>query len=305
MAHVSASPAHRPVDAAPTFVAIAFVLVAVALFSIMDALSKILAATYDPVEVVWGRYLAILGMLAPLVLRRPRALVTARPMLQLVRGVTVLGAALLFIAGLARLPIADATAIGFASPLLVTALSIPLLGEQVGARRWAAVCAGFVGVLIVVRPGSGALGWAALLPLLSAVCWGLSLVVTRRMRSADPPLTTLLYSTMAGFVLSSLALPLVWQPPSLDACLLMLVMGVLSAAGQYLLIAGLARGDASLLAPFSFSQMLWSTLTGFFIFGTAPTAWTWCGATVIVASGIYIAHRERLRARAARRAGAL
>ncbi len=143
MAHVSAPPAHSRGDAAPTFVAIAFVLLAVALFSAMDALSKILAATYDPLEVVWGRYLAILAMLAPLVLRDPRALATARLRLQLLRGVTVLGAALLFIAGLARLPIADATAIGFASPLLVTALSIPLLGERVGPRRWAAVSAGF------------------------------------------------------------------------------------------------------------------------------------------------------------------
>jgi len=298
MAHVSAPPAHSRGDAAPTFVAIAFVLLAVALFSAMDALSKILAATYDPLEVVWGRYLAILAMLAPLVLRDPRALATARLRLQLLRGVTVLGAALLFIAGLARLPIADATAIGFASPLLVTALSIPLLGERVGPRRWAAVSAGFLGVLIVLRPGSGALGWAALLPLLSAACWGLSLVVTRRMRGGDRPLTTLLYSTAIGFAASSTALPLVWQPPSAGAWALMVLMGALSAAGQYLLIAGLARGDASLLAPFSYSQMIWSTLTGFFVFGTVPTAWTWCGAAIIVASGIYIAHRERLRARA-------
>ncbi len=298
MAHVSAPPAHSRGDAAPTFVAIAFVLLAVALFSAMDALSKILAATYDPLEVVWGRYLAILAMLAPLVLRDPRALATARPRLQLLRGVTVLGAALLFIAGLARLPIADATAIGFAAPLLVTALSIPLLGERVGPRRWAAVSAGFLGVLIVVRPGSGALGWAALLPLLSAACWGLSLVVTRRMRGGDRPLTTLLYSTVIGFAASSTALPLVWQPPGAGAWALMVLMGALSAAGQYLLIAGLARGDASLLAPFSYSQMIWSTLTGFFVFGTVPTAWTWCGAAIIVASGIYIAHRERLRARA-------
>jgi drug/metabolite transporter (DMT)-like permease len=304
MAHVYASPAQRRGDPAPSFVAIAFVLLAVALFSAMDALSKILAATYDPVEVVWGRYLAILAMLAPLVLRDPRALLAARPGLQLVRGVTVLGAALLFIAGLARLPIADATAIGFASPLLVTALSIPLLGERVGPRRWAAVCAGFAGVLIVVRPGSGAMGWAALLPLLSAVCWGFSLVVTRHMRGGDKPLTTLLYSTVIGFVASSAALPLVWQPPSAEAWALMVVMGMLSAAGQYLLIAGLARGDASLLAPFSYSQMIWSTLTGFLIFGTVPTAWTWCGAAIIVASGVYIAHRERLRARTARPAGA-
>ncbi|HET7593855.1 MAG TPA: DMT family transporter [Stellaceae bacterium] len=301
MAHVSASPGQARGDAAPTLLAIAFVLLAVALFSVMDALSKILAATYDPVEVVWGRYLAILAMLAPPVLRNPASLVTARPVLQLVRGVTVLGAALFFIAGLARLPIADATAIAFASPLVVTALSIPLLREQVGPRRWAAVAAGFVGVLIVVRPGSGATGWAALLPLLSAACWGLSLVVTRRMRGGDRPVTTLLYSTVIGFVASTVALPLVWQPPSAAAWGMMVLMGALSAGGQYLLIAGLARGDASLLAPFSYSQMIWSTLTGFFVFGTVPTAWTWCGAAIIVASGIYIAHRERLRARAAAR----
>lgn len=299
MAHGSASPGQARGDAAPTLLAIAFVLLAVALFSVMDALSKILAATYDPVEVVWGRYLAILAMLTPPVLRNPASLVTARPVLQLVRGVTVLGAALFFIAGLARLPIADATAIAFASPLVVTALSIPLLREQVGPRRWAAVAAGFLGVLIVVRPGSGATGWAALLPLLSAACWGLSLVVTRRMRGGDRPVTTLLYSTVIGFVASTVALPLVWQPPSAAAWGMMVLMGALSAGGQYLLIAGLARGDASLLAPFSYSQMIWSTLTGFFVFGTVPTAWTWCGAAIIVASGIYIAHRERLRARAA------
>jgi len=304
MAPASASPAHGRGDAAPAFVAIAYVLLAVALFSAMDALSKILAATYDPVEIVWGRYLAILALLTPPALREPRALVTVRLGMQLVRGATVLGAALLFIAGLARLPIADATAIGFASPLLVTALSIPLLGEKVGPRRWAAVSAGFAGVLIVVRPGSGALGWPALLPLLSAACWGLSLVVTRRMRGGDRPLTTLVYSTVLGFAASSAALPLVWQPPSASAWALMVLMGILSAAGQYLLIAGLARGDASLLAPFSYSQMIWSTLTGYFVFGTLPTGWTWCGAAIIVASGLYIAHRERLRARAARRAAA-
>ncbi len=118
------------------------------------------------------------------------------------------------------------------------------------------------------------------------------------MRGGDRPLTTLLYSTAIGFAASSTALPLVWQPPSAGAWALMVLMGALSAAGQYLLIAGLARGDASLLAPFSYSQMIWSTLTGFFVFGTVPTAWTWCGAAIIVASGIYIAHRERLRARA-------
>ncbi len=302
MADASATPAQSRPDAGQSFGAIGLVLLAVALFSAMDTLSKILAATYDPIEVVWGRYLAILALLLPLLLRDPRLLATTRSKLQLVRAVTVLGAALSFIAGLGRLPIADATAIAFASPLLVTALSIPLLGERVGPRRWSAVGVGFLGILVVVRPGSGALGSAALLPLASALFWAVSLVVTRRMRGGDRPLTTLFYSTAIGFVISSLALPFAWHPPSAGACLLMALMGVLSAAGQYLLIAGLARGDASLLAPFSYSQMIWSTLTGYFVFGTVPTAWTWCGAAIIVASGIYIAHRERLQARAAARA---
>jgi drug/metabolite transporter (DMT)-like permease len=276
------------------FIAIGLVLLAVALFSVMDGLSKILAADYDPIEVVWGRYLAILGLIAPLVLRDPASLTTRRLGLQIARGVCTLGAAVFFIAGLARLAIADATAIAFASPLLVTALSIPLLGERVGPRRWSAVAAGFLGVLIVVRPGSGAIGLTALLPLASATCWAVSLVVTRRLRSRDKPLTTLLYSTVAGFGLSSLALPFVWIPPTAGAWTLMVLMAVFSAAGQYLLIAGLARGDASLLAPFSYSQMIWSTLVGFVVFGTVPTAWTWSGAAVIVGSGIYIAHRQRV-----------
>lgn len=288
--------AERPGAERP-FRGILLVLLAVSLFSVMDALSKLLAQHLDPVEVVWGRYLAILIMLAPLLARRPSLLVAARPALQLQRGVAVLGAALLFIAGLQRLALADATAIGFASPLLVTALSIPLLGEQIGLRRWSAVGMGFLGVLVVVRPGSGAIGAAALLPLSSAACWAYGIVLTRRMGAADRPLTTLAYSTAIGFVLSGLALPFVWRPPSLADCAIMAAMGVLSAGGQYLFIAGLAHGAASLLAPFSYSQMIWSTLMGYLVFGAVPGLSTWGGAVLIVGSGVYIAHRERVRAR--------
>jgi drug/metabolite transporter (DMT)-like permease len=283
------------------FIAIGLVLLAVMLFSGMDAMSKLLVVDYDPFEVVWGRYLAIAAMLAPLVLRRPRHLISMRPGLQLARGVSILGAALFFIAGLARLPMADATAIGFASPLMVTALSIPLLGERVGPRRWSAVAVGFLGVLIVVRPGSGAVGWAALLPLISATCWAISLVVTRRMRHDEAALTTLFYSTVVGLVLSSAALPFIWRSASVGAWALMVAMGVLSVAGQYLLIIALSRSAASLVAPFTYSQIIWSTLLGVLVFGTVPTAGTWAGAAVIVASGIYIAHRERIRSRDARR----
>ena len=287
----SRSGAERP------FAAIALVLLAVALFSVMDALSKLMAERFDPAEVVWGRYLAILLLLATPMLRRPRRLVPTRPRLQLLRGVLVLGAALLFVAGLQRLALADATAIAFVSPLLVTALSIPLLGEQVGVRRWSAVAVGFVGVLVVIRPGSGAIGIAALLPLSSASCWALAIVLTRRMGHTDAPLTTLFYSSLVGFVLSAAALPLVWQTPRAIDWAMLAAMGLLSATSQYLFILGLARGAASLLASFSYSQIVWSTTMGFLVFGSVPTAWTWAGAALIVGSGLYVAHRERVRAR--------
>jgi drug/metabolite transporter (DMT)-like permease len=277
--------------------AIGLVLVAVALFSVMDAMSKVLAIRLHPIEIVWGRYLVMVGILAPLALRRPLLLVASRPALQLLRGVCILGAGLFFIAGLARLALADATAIAFASPLLVTALSIPILREQVGVRRWSAVALGFAGVLVVVRPGSGVVGSAALLPLLSAACWALAIVITRRMAAADQPVTTLVYSTVIGLALSGLALPFVWEVPSLGEAAILAAMGFLGAIGQYLFILGLTRGAASLLAPFSYSQIVWSTLLGFAIFGTVPSPWTWSGAVVIVASGLYIAHRERIRAR--------
>jgi drug/metabolite transporter (DMT)-like permease len=297
MTTASAQPADLRLGAERPFVAIGLVLVAVALFSVMDALSKVLAARLDPIEIVWGRYLVMVGILAPLALRRPLLLIASRPTLQLLRGVCILGAGLFFVAGLARLALADATAIAFASPLLVTALSIPILREQVGIRRWSAVAMGFVGVLIVIRPGSGVVGSAALLPLLSASCWALAIVVTRRMTGSDQPVTTLVYSTVIGLALSSLALPVVWQTPSLTEAAIVAAMGLLGAIGQYLFILGLTRGAASLLAPFSYSQIIWSTLLGYAVFDTVPSSWTWSGAAIIAASGLYIAYRERIRAR--------
>ncbi len=294
-----ALPEERSAGAERPLAAIGLVLIAVALFSVMDALSKLLTTRLDPLEIVWGRYFVLALLLAPAVARRPRVVLARQPLLQLVRGLSILAAALLFIAGLARLGLADATAIGFASPLLVTALSVLLLGETVGIRRCLAVATGFLGVLVVVRPGSGAIGAAALLPLGSAACWALSIVVTRRMRGADQPITTLLWSTLSGFAASSVLLPFVWVAADVADWTMMSAMGILSGVGQYLLIAGLHRGAASLLAPFTYSQMVWSALLGLAVFGTAPTPATWWGALLIEASGVYIAHRERLRTRPA------
>jgi drug/metabolite transporter (DMT)-like permease len=281
--------------------AIGLVLMAVTLFSILDVTSKIMTVDYSPIELIWARNLAMLIGLAPFVLRVPDALQSSRPVLQTVRGLAVTASALLFIAGLRRLQMAEATAIGFASPLLVTAMSIPFLGERVGPRRWAAVAVGFVGVLIVLRPGTAAFDPYVLFPLGSAITWALTTIVTRRM-GAEPPLTTLFFSTVAGLVATTLFVPAVWTPPTTNAVLAMIGLAVVGAGGQYLFIAALMRGPASLIAPFSYCQMLWSVLWGFVVFGAVPAPATWIGGGVIIASGLYILHREQqLRRRIRRR----
>jgi drug/metabolite transporter (DMT)-like permease len=277
---------------------IAMALGSMLLFSIGDGFTKSLAMEYDPFEVSALRYFCTALLLAPFVLRRGvGAMRTAVPLLQFGRGLAMLGSSIFFISGLTSLPLADATTIGFASPLMVTALSIPLLGEKVGARRWSAVFVGFVGVVIVVRPGGSTFNPAAIYPLLSAVAWAFGLIATRKMRNADPVLTTMLYSTLVGLTLAPIALPFIWQTPSLEACGLLLGAASVFALGQYFTVRAFALAPASLLAPFAYSQILWSTLIGYFAFATIPDAMTWLGAAIIVASGLYTLHRERIVAR--------
>ncbi len=270
-------------------------LLAMAVFSGMDATSKLFAASHHPVQVAWARYLFILLFLAPVVAGgRGRAVRTARLWLQLARGLCMLGSALFFIFALSRLPLATATSLGFVSPLLVTALSIPMLGERVGVRRWLAVAVGFAGVLIVVRPGAASFDPAALLPIASSACWAMGLIITRMMRGSEPVLTTLLLSTLVAFAATSLAVLPVWRPMPAEIWALAALMGGLSTVGQYFLIAAFRYAPPSLLAPFSYSQIVWATLLGLALFGTLPDVLTWVGAAVIVGSGIYTLHRERV-----------
>jgi drug/metabolite transporter (DMT)-like permease len=277
-----------------TLTGIAMALTAMFLFSGMDGLSKYLAVDYHPIEIAAMRQFFTTLALLPFLLRSPLALRTKRPLVQIGRGLCMFCSSILFIFGLSHLPIADASAIGFVSPLLVTALSIPLLGEKVGIRRWSAVIVGFTGVMIVVRPGTGAFDPAALYPLASAAAWALGLILTRIMRNSDQVLTTIFYSTLVGLVIGGAALPFVWRTPDLAGLGLMAAMGLLSTISQTLLISAFARAAASILAPFSYSQMVWSTLIGYFVFATLPDALTWIGAAIVIASGIYTLRREHV-----------
>ncbi|MBI1206952.1 MAG: EamA family transporter [Azospirillum sp.] len=266
----------------------------------MDGTSKQLTADYDPIFIVWVRYTVNTALMAPLILLTlPGAsllslLRVRRPGLQLARGAMMLASAIIFVFGVRQLPIAEAAAIGFASPLMLIALSIPLLGETVGIRRWAAVLVGFAGVLVVVRPGTGAFQPAALLPLISALTWALALIASRRIGNDDPPVATLLWSALSGLAAATLLVPFHWQLPSWQGLAVMIAAGGLYTLGQLLLIMAFTSAPAGLLAPFHYSQMVWAVLIGWICFGTLPDAWTWTGAALIIASGLYAWHRERL-----------
>lgn len=274
-------------------------LAAVALFSVSDAMAKKLGETLPALEIAWLRYLAFFALtVVPLLRRGGAGLLRSRaPGLQVLRAVGVVGSAVFFILALQRLPLAEATAINFVSPAFITALSILVLGEVVGWRRWSAIAVGLVGVLIVVRPGGEAFQASALLPVLSAAFWATAAVVTRKMAGGDPPATTLVWTAGIGLLLLTLALPFGFVVPTGAQLGLGLLIGLVSSAAQWLVVLAYRAAPASVLAPFSYAQLVSSTLLGLLVFGAVPDGWTFVGAGVIVAAGLYTAHRERVRAR--------
>jgi drug/metabolite transporter (DMT)-like permease len=278
------------------------IIVASTLFlSCSDVTSKYISTYLPPLEIAWVRFFGFVVILLPLMMARgPMLLRATRPRLQILRGATLAGSSLLFISALPFLPLAEATATGFVAPLFVTGLSIPLLGEKVGLRRLFAACIGFLGVLIVVRPGTSTFHPAALLTLTSALGWALTLIVTRKMSGDDPAETTLTYSALVGFVLLSLFVPLVWITPDLTIFFLACCVAVLSTIGQWMVVLAYRHGDASVLAPFTYTQLIWATGLGYLVFHALPDIWTFVGAGVISVTGVYIAHRERVRRRDSR-----
>jgi drug/metabolite transporter (DMT)-like permease len=274
---------------------IVLMLAALAFFSCSDAASKLMTATLPAVEVAWLRFCVFTLLMLGIAVGtgQARALRSKRPSLQTLRALGVLGSSIFFITGLSFLPMAEATAISFASPMIVTALSIPILREVVGWRRWSAVAVGLLGVLIVVRPGAGAFDRAAVFPVLSAFSWAVALVVTRKMSSADSPLVSLTYAAVVGLLITSALVQFTWVMPGWREIGLGLITGGASTVAQWLVVLAFQQARASVLAPFSYSQLIWSGLLGYVIFGNVPDRWTLIGAAVIIASGLYTAHRER------------
>ncbi len=294
--------AKAPVPKAPArtdhpFKGIALILASTIFLGTSDVTAKYLSATLPSIEITWIRFLTFALIMVPaMVPGSPLyAMQTNRLTLHLARGLGILGSSLFFITGLRFLPIAEASATGFVAPLLVTALSIVLLGEKVGLRRWIATGVGLVGVIIILRPGTGAFHPAAFFPLVSALCWACTLIMTRMMSGTERAITVMAYSSIVGLVMLTSLVPSVWVTPSWHDIAFGIFIGIASTAGQWIVVLAFRYADASVLAPFSYTQLLWVSVLGFLIFGEVPDVWTVTGAGFIVASGLYTAHRERVR----------
>ncbi len=267
-------------------------------FVLLDVCAKYLTREIHVVEIIWGRYtfhalfmLLILGPRYGLGLLRTRRLG-----LQVTRSLLLLAATGFFFNALKHIPLADATTVAFVNPLMVTALAVPFLGERVGPRRWIAVLIGFVGVIVVLRPGLGVMHWAALLPLGMATCLSFYQIFTRMLVGGETPYATLFYTAIVASVVASLLVPFFWKTPSAEIWLILVMMGLIGGVGHYFMIKALEFAPAAVVAPFAYVNLIWVTIAGFVFFADLPDRFTVMGALIIVGSGLYIVYREhRLR----------
>ncbi len=279
----------------------AFVLVtlAVIMLSVLDVTMKHLIGRYPLPMVAWSRYFfhfATFGIWI-LVTYRFVAVRTHRLPLQVVRALLLVAMTFLFVASLGFLPLAEATAINFLAPIVVTALSAIVLRESVGWHRWLAVFTGFIGMLIIVRPGGEVVNWGALLALGATFFFALYQIATRALAPTDPAATTLFYTALVGTAATSLVVPFFWVTPTAADFALMVMGGVMGGGGHYLLIHAYRHAEASLVAPLFYVQIVSSVAFGFAVFDEIPDIGTVAGAALIILGGLWIWARERRGAR--------
>jgi drug/metabolite transporter (DMT)-like permease len=278
-------------------IGIALMCGAVGTFSCLDTTAKYLGRHIDVMQVVWARYTfaLLLALIISNPLNRPGLLRTGRPALQVVRAAILLASTMLNFFALKYLRLDQVLAITFSTPFVVAALSGPALGEWVGPRRWAAIGVGFMGVLVVTRPGFGIVHPAAILAVLATLAYAAYFLATRLLSRTDSNETTLFYSNFVGAALMLPVVPFVWTSPELWQFALMILAGALASIGHYMLIAAHRHAPASLLSSFIYSQLVWVIALGYAVFGDVPDGYTLAGATIVIASGLYIFHRERIR----------
>jgi drug/metabolite transporter (DMT)-like permease len=291
----------------PVFRGMLLMLTTVMLFTCMDAIAKHLSRFYPVSMILWSRFLIhVVLFLAIVMPRRGLAgLRTARLSQQFLRGLLLSGASFCFVTAISYMPLAEATAIAFLAPVLLTVLAALFLKEKVETGRWVAILFAFGGVLLIIRPGSDVFTWAALLPLLNAAFFATYQVLTRRLSSQDNQYAMVFYPGLVGLIVFSLILALpagAWVTPRDPWHLLLLgAGGLLGACSHLIMIRAFTLAPASRLAPFSYTQLIWVTVVGYIVFGNFPDHWSLAGIAILLVSGIYCANHQRLSEREARR----
>lgn len=293
MAEPSATPFRTPNSRR----GVLWILLAMMLFVGQDATAKyLLNESYPVAQVVWARFAFNMVFIVMLFAGRLPAVARSRNYwLQMWRSMLLLATAVLFYMALSNVPLADANAIFYLSPVIVTALSMPLLGEHVGTRRWVGVVISFIGALIIIRPGTEMMQPSMLLALAAAGTLALLQIATRQLSLYDGPMTTLFYTAFVGALVMSAIVPLHWSTPDAWGWVLFCVLGLFGAASHFTMIKAFEAAPAPTIAPFIYTNLIWATGLGFVLFGDLPDLWTVGGALIIATSGSYIFYREWVR----------
>jgi len=276
--------------------AIIMMILGILCFTLMDTCVKALAPRIGVLPTLWSRYsgqmVLVLMLIAP---RLTRIVRTKYPKLQFLRSLLLMGATGFFFTGLSLIPISDAAALMAVNPVLITLGAALFLGEALGPRRIIGIAIAMMGALIVIQPGSAVFSPAALLPLGAAICYSAYALLTRRVGPDEDVWTSLFYTGLVGTVLLSLMVPFAWVPPDVTALLLMALAAVFGTVGQLFIIRSFSTGEAAMLAPYSYTGLIFAALWGTLFFGEWPDIWTITGALVIAGAGLYVWHRETYR----------
>ena len=276
--------------------AITYNLLAWAILPFMDTIAKYLSSDLSFLQITWSRYFFTVFFTLPFMFFffRKNLVWSSQPTLQFVRGLTLFFANILFFYSISIISMAKALTLAFIAPIVTTALSPFFLGEKVGLKRWSAVVVGFVGSLIVIRPGFIEFNFATVAALGTGFFYGIYLVITRKLHSSDSPLLTLLLTGVVGAFVASFIVPFVWINPTFNQWLLLALMGVFACLGHLFLILSLKYADASKLAPLGYFEIVTNVILGYYFFSDFPNYWTWLGMLIIASSGFYISFRERI-----------
>lgn len=296
MGDTTFSPAEMALQRRQRLIGIALMCGAVAVFACLDTSAKYLGARMDVLQVAWARYVGafVLTLVVSNPITQPGLWRSGNLKLQLVRGLLLVGSTVLNFMALRYLQLDEVLSLIFTFPFVVAIVAGPLLGEWIGWRRWCAICFGFAGVLVITRPGFGTFHPAALLSLAATICYGVYAVVTRIVSKVDSNQTSLFYNNAIGALIMLPVIPFVWTAPGNGLNWVLLIgTGVLGSLGHFLLISGHRLAPASVLSPFIYTQLVWVVILGYVVFDHLPNAWTIAGASMVIASGLYLLYRER------------